>query len=213
MIKAGEKLAQARLEKGLTLEDVAKNTKIKVQFLEYIEKGQYGNLPSVSYAQGFVKNYAKFLRINEKEVMALFRREFDEDKAFSVLPKGFEKSEEFPISKIRVGQSLILVILILVIAVFYVLYQYRGAFLNPPLTILAPVNRSTVMSSRVEVSGKTDPNATVYIDNNAVSVDQNGNFNEVINVFPGKTLITVKAVNKFSKVSEKKVEINVKAGT
>ena len=39
MIKSGEKLQQARLEKGLTLEDVAKSTKIKTEFLSYMKRG------------------------------------------------------------------------------------------------------------------------------------------------------------------------------
>ena len=64
MIKAGEKLQEARLSKGLTLEDVSKSTKIKISYLEFIENGEYEKLPSVSYAHGFVRNYAKFLGLS-----------------------------------------------------------------------------------------------------------------------------------------------------
>ena len=69
------------------------------------------------------------------------------------------------------------------------------------------------MSSYVKVIGKTDPNSTVFVDKDAVSVDQNGNFEKIINVFPGKTIITVKAVNKFSRETQKKIEVNVKPGS
>ena len=82
------------------MEDVAKATKIKSQFLSYIEKGNYQKLPSASYAHGFVSNYARFLGLPDEEILALFRREFDEDKAYRVLPKGLEEREEFPIVKI-----------------------------------------------------------------------------------------------------------------
>src|SRR5438105_6899342 len=106
MLKVGEILHQKRDEKSLSLEQVSKATKIKPSFLESIEKGQYSKLPSVSYAQGFVKNYAKFLGISEVEIMPLFRREFDADKNFRVLPKGFERQREFPVSGPRIRQSL-----------------------------------------------------------------------------------------------------------
>lgn len=213
MTKAGEKLQQARLEKGLTLEDVAKKTKIKTDFLGFIEEGKYTKLPSVSYAHGFVRNYAKFLGLPEKEIMAIFRREFDEDKSYRVLPKGFEKTDSFPIARFKLKQTAVLIIIIFLLFLSYMLFQYRGAFLNPPLDVTSPQNGTLISSSEVTVVGKTDSNATVYIEQNAVSVDQNGNFKKTITVFPGETTITVKVINKFSRETEKKVSINVKPGS
>jgi len=213
MTKAGEKLQQARLEKGLTLEDVAKSTKIKTEFLGFIEKGEYDNLPSVSYAHGFVRNYAKFLGLPEEETMALFRREFDEDKSYKVLPKGFGETESFPVSKFKIKQTAILIIIIFLLFMGYILFQYRYAFLNPTLEIVSPKNGSLVSSSEVTVSGKTDLNATVYIEKIAVSVDQSGNFKKTINVFPGETTIMVSVINKFSRETDRQIKINVKPGS
>ena len=213
MTKAGEKLQQARLEKGLTLEDVAKNTKIKTEFLVFIEEGEYAKLPSVSYAYGFVRNYAKFLSLPEKEIMAIFRREFDEDKTYRVLPKGLSETESFSVSKFKLKQTAILIIVIFLLFMGYILFQYRGAFLNPPLEITSPKNGVIISSSEVTVSGKTDSNTTVYVEKNAVSVDQNGNFKTTITVFPGKTTITISVINKFSRETDKQIKINVKHGS
>src|SRR3989337_2619720 len=135
MVKLGDRLQEVRLEKGLSLEEVSENTKIKKTFLEYIEKGEYNKLPSVSYAQGFVRNYAKFLGLPEKGILALFRREFDAEKAFRVLPKGFESKDEFPMSGFKIRQTAFVVIFIIVFFLLYIIYQYRYAFLNPPLEI------------------------------------------------------------------------------
>lgn len=213
MTKAGEKLQEARLEKGLTLEDVSKNTKIKVEFLEHIENGEYEKLPSVSYAHGFVRNYAEFLGLPEKEIMALFRREFDEDKFYRVLPKGFEKTEEFSVSKFRLERTIVVIILIFVVFMGYLLFQYRYAFLNPPLNIISPQNNTVISSSTIDVIGRTDANATVYIDKNITSVNQNGNFSKTINVFPGETVITVRVINKFSRETEQQIKVDVKPGS
>ena len=190
MIKSGEKLQQARAEKGLSLEDVAKATRIKTEFLSYIEDGEYQKLPSPSYAHGFVRNYARFLGLPDEEILAIFRREFDEDKIYRVLPKGLDQKEEFPFSKFKVKQAVVLAIVVLIFFSGYLLWQYRDAFLNPPLEITSP-KVGIISSSQIKVAGKTDSNVTVYVDKNVVSVDQNGNFEKVINVFPGKTTITV----------------------
>lgn len=213
MIKSGEKLQQIRVEKGFSLEDVAKATKIKSQFLSYIEEGNYQKLPSASYAYGFVRNYARFLGLPDEEILALFRREFDEDKAYRVLPKSLEEREEFPIVKFKAKRTIFLGIIIFLFLIGYLIFQYRDAFLNPPLEISSPQNMSTVNSSQVTVSGKTEPNATVYVEKNEVSIDENGNFQKVIDVFPGVTTITVKVINKFSRETDKTIQIDVKTST
>jgi len=212
MIKSGEKLQQTRVEKGLDLEDVAKATKIKTEFLSYIEKGEYQKLPSASYAHGFVRNYARFLGLPDEEILAIFRREFDEDKAYKVLPKSLEQREDFPLFRFKVRQAVLLSIIVLLFFIGYLLFQYRDAFLNPPLEITSP-KEGIILSSQIKVSGKTDSNSTVYINQDAVTVDQNGNFEKVINVFPGQVTISIKAINKFSKETERKVQIDVKTGT
>jgi cytoskeletal protein RodZ len=211
MIKSGEKLQQARLQKGLSLEDIAKNTKIKTEFLSYIESGEYQKLPSPSYASGFVRNYARFLDLPDEEILALFRREFDENKAYKVLPKGFEQKSEFPHPRFKIRQAVLLSVIILILFLGYLLFQYRDAFLNPPLTIISP--SASITSSQIKIAGKTDANATVYVDKDAVTVDGNGNFEKIITVFPGKSTVVVKAVNKFSRETVKQVVLDVKPGT
>jgi cytoskeletal protein RodZ len=213
MIKAGEKLKEIRIEKGLSLEDVSKATKIKESFLDYIERGEYQKLPSVSYAQGFVRNYVKFLGLSEREIMAIFRREFDEEKTYRVLPKGFEKTEEFSITGFKIRQTFVLIGGIIVLFLFYLLFQYRYAFINPPLTIISPKDNSQITSSQVKISGITDSNAAVYVNKNLVSVDSRGNFEKTVSVFPGKSVITIKAINKFSRETTKQIQIDVKGGS
>lgn len=209
MLKAGIRLKEVRLEKELSLEDVSENTKIKTIFLEYIEKGEYDKLPSVSYAQGFVRNYAKFLNLSEKEILAIFRREFDEDKVYRVLPKGFESKDEFPIKGFKIRQTLFVAISIFAIFILYILFQYRYAFLNPPLEIFLP-KESNVKTSEIIVAGRTDPNSTVYVNKNVVTVASNGKFNKTLSVFPGNFVIDVKVINKFGRTTEIKKSINIK---
>jgi len=57
----GAKLKAIREEKGLSLEDVTETTKIRTNFLEDIENGNYGNFPGSVYVRGFVKSYLHVL--------------------------------------------------------------------------------------------------------------------------------------------------------
>lgn len=213
MVTAGERLKEARLEKRMTLEDVSKATKIKESFLKAIEEGDYKNLPSVAYAQGFVRNYAGSVGLGENEVLALFRREFDEDQYLRVLPRGFEKTEEFPLKRFRVRQTVLIFAVAFIAIVAFIIFQYRSAFLNPSLDIFSPQEGESIVTSTVRVNGKTEVNSTVFVNEFPVTVGPNGAFNKIITVFPGRTSITVKSVNQFGKETTKRVNFEVKGGT
>ena len=66
MREIGEKLKKARLEKGLSLEDVQKKTKIHLNILKAIEGDGLTNLSPV-YLRAFIKIYSKFLGFSPQE--------------------------------------------------------------------------------------------------------------------------------------------------
>ncbi len=198
MVRLGQRLHQKRLQKKLTLEEIAQATKIKPIFLAAIEKGEYHKLPSPAYAQGFVRNYAEYLGLSKVEITALFKREFDEKKAYKVLPDGLVATKEFPLKRIKIQKSLLLAGGIVVIFLVYLVFQYRAAFLPPTLTLTSPKDNS-VNSKEVTVSGKADSNATVSVNNQPVSVDSNGKFSKRLTLFLGQATISIKAKNRFGK--------------
>ncbi|MEO6654457.1 MAG: helix-turn-helix domain-containing protein [Pyrinomonadaceae bacterium] len=65
----GEKLRQAREERGFTLSEVAEQTRISPLYLESIEHDDYQILPGGIFNKGFVKSYAKFVGVNEQEAL------------------------------------------------------------------------------------------------------------------------------------------------
>lgn len=70
----GEKLRQAREERGLSLSEVADQTRISSLYLESIENDDYRILPGGIFNKGFVKSYAKFVGINEQEALQDYAR-------------------------------------------------------------------------------------------------------------------------------------------
>src|SRR3989344_1732239 len=208
MIKIGAKFKDSRIKKGLTLEEVSSVTKIRKEFLEAIEDGEYKKLPSSAYALGFVRNYADFLGLDENRSIALFKREFDSEKSFEVLPK-FSAGSDISFKKLRVGRNIILFIGILTFIIFFIFFQYREAIFNPMLQVASPKEGETISSQDLQIVGKTDPNSVVYVENQPVSLDSEGNFKKIITVFPGKSIIDIKSVNRFGKQTEVKRHINV----
>lgn len=191
-------MREERLRRNLTLEDVAKATKIRVAFLQAIEKGDYQKLPSAAYVQGFVRNYVDFLGLPKRESLALFRREFDEEKEIGLLPEGFTK-REVSILSFRIQQTALFIILIFIVISGYLLYHFRYAFISPPLHILYPPENLTTKNSEIIVSGRTDPAATVTVNDIVVSVDKTGYFRKVLTLFNGETIIDIVARHPYGK--------------
>lgn len=206
MIRIGQKLREERIKKGISLEEVGVATKIKISFLSAIEDGMYEKLPSSSYAQGFVKNYAQFLGLNETESMALFRREFDEKKVFKVLPDGLSNPHEFSSGR-KLHQTAMIVLTVFLILLGYIFFQNRYVFLNPPLEVVAPVENAVFDTTRVMASGRTDPNASVFVNGEAAFLDKRGSFQKYLTLFPGKETLEITAVNRFGK--ETKVQRHI----
>jgi cytoskeletal protein RodZ len=198
MVKLGPRLHALRTQKKLSIDEVSQAIKIKPVFLTAIEKGEYHKLPSPAYAQGFVRNYATYLGLSRAEITALFKREFDEKKAYKVLPDALVTSGDFPLHRLRIQQSLIVAGAILLLFLGYLFFQYRAAFIPPSLTITSPQADSTT-SKEITVSGTADSTASVYVNNQPVTVTSNGEFSKRLTLFPGNTTISVRAENRFGK--------------
>lgn len=211
MVHVGEKLNEERIKRGLSLDEVAKATKIRVSFLAAIEKSEYQELPSGTYAHGFVRNYARFLKLPEQEILALFKREYAEEKFVKVLPEGMAKKDDFPLKKFKFTQALKVLPLIFIALLVYIIFQYRSAIFNPALNISSPEENAVISSQAVTVIGKTDPNTTVYVNSEVASLDKDGNFKKTVNVFPGKTKITIRSVNNFNRATtvERSIEVKI----
>ncbi|MGV2497069.1 helix-turn-helix domain-containing protein [Pelagerythrobacter aerophilus] len=72
---AGQRLRRAREQAGLSLEQVAAETRIPQRHLEVIEQGDFGALPARTYAIGFSRTYARAVGLDEGEIAREVREE------------------------------------------------------------------------------------------------------------------------------------------
>ena len=71
----GAELKRLREEGGIDLGRAAEALRIQAHYLEAIEQGRFDELPGSAYATGFLRSYASYLGVDEKYVLARFRRE------------------------------------------------------------------------------------------------------------------------------------------
>ena len=67
-------LKETRQRYGLTLEDVAQRTYIKLPYLEALEDGRMDALPAPVYTYGYIRQYAKLLGLDGGELVARFQQ-------------------------------------------------------------------------------------------------------------------------------------------
>ena len=72
MKEIGEKLKQTRESMGITIDEVAQDLKIRATQIENMEQGNREAFKDVFYLKMFIKNYAKYLGLNEEEIIEEF---------------------------------------------------------------------------------------------------------------------------------------------
>jgi cytoskeleton protein RodZ len=71
----GERLKAAREKTGISLEDIASQTRIPQRHLESIEKAEWDDLPAPTYTVGFAKSYASAVGLDRTEIGEQLREE------------------------------------------------------------------------------------------------------------------------------------------
>jgi cytoskeleton protein RodZ len=71
----GSLIAKARKDAGLSLEDLAAKTNIRMSVLSEIEKNNFEHCGGETYARGHVRNIAAVLKADQKEFIRLYEEE------------------------------------------------------------------------------------------------------------------------------------------
>lgn len=200
MQTVGQILKQVREETFYTLEEVEKATKIRKELLEALEADDYSKLPPATFVQGFIKNYAKFLKVDSQKLLAVFRREFSDRKPYVMDAFSNPLDERL---KITPGKVVGVVVSLIIISFFvYLWVQYRHFVGAPSLVVKSPPDQLISGTSSVVVEGKTDPEIQVMINNQKVMIEANGEFKEKIKLPSQVSIITIVAISKFGQKTE-----------
>ncbi|MCS7276079.1 MAG: helix-turn-helix domain-containing protein [Dehalococcoidia bacterium] len=128
MPRLGELLEQKRLERGLSLEDVERATRIPLKYLVALEREDFSQLPPPVYARGFVRSYASYLGLNPREVLTLMPLQEEEEIRLRPLTR-VERPR--PLSGSAVGLVAVLAAIALALAAVVGLGREGPAALGP----------------------------------------------------------------------------------
>jgi len=80
-------LQRTRQARGLTLEEVERDTRISHRYLQALENENFGLLPAPVYARGFLRTYARYLGLEPANLLPLFPVGYVEEPALQPWPK------------------------------------------------------------------------------------------------------------------------------
>jgi len=69
VVGAGEMLAGARAELGMTVEDVAEELRLSPRQIVALERNDYSQLPGTTYVRGYLRNYARLVGLSIDKVV------------------------------------------------------------------------------------------------------------------------------------------------
>jgi cytoskeleton protein RodZ len=76
MTAIGETLRRERLKRNLDLEQISRELKISPRLLDAIEQEKFDRLPGEVFAKSFVRQYARYLGLDEEELAGELQRQF-----------------------------------------------------------------------------------------------------------------------------------------
>ncbi|WP_438448289.1 helix-turn-helix domain-containing protein [Gorillibacterium sp. sgz5001074] len=131
MSDLGQLLKKARLDRGISLEDLQETTKIRKKYLECIETGNYNALPGNFYVRAFIKSYAEAVGLDPNEVLQLYRNDIPdvtpEPVTETIAPKRTVSKRSDKWSRFATGVMLVSFFLLIVGLIYYFAYKnYNG---------------------------------------------------------------------------------------
>jgi cytoskeletal protein RodZ len=171
----GERLRQAREEKGRTLDQASRDTLIASRYLQALEGEDFSIFPGEPYILGFLRNYSEYLGLDVQEQLSLYRALKIQEQP---IPMDQLLRSPVPVKKIVLGILIPLLILAAGGGGFY-LYTHR------------PVKESTTAEIRqpVEYSMGMEPLERRFYTGDSVLVSLGMNPYKLVFSSLGETLI------------------------
>ena len=86
MPELGKTLQQARVARGLTLEDCERDTRISKRYLDALEREDWKIFPAPVYSRAFLRTYAQYLGLDPAQLMRAMKAQEEEATAPDIKP-------------------------------------------------------------------------------------------------------------------------------
>ena len=202
-VSLGEELHARREEFGMSADALARVISVSPKHIRALEDGDYAVFGAKVYARGVLKKMLAVMAVGEDEY---FMRLLDE--AWGVREKetggrrGFSPlaREKMYLTPARAGIGAVAVVL--AAFVFFAasrLTRFNG---RPLLIVDLPQDRAALREQMVRVEGRTERESKLTVNGREITINEQGDFGERIELQPGATALIFISENRFGKMSQ-----------
>ncbi len=209
-----EVLKEARIKKELSISEAELGSKVRAKFLLALESGNWKELPQDVYVRGFVLAYSKYLGLTGSEVLSLYDKEVRIRRGS--LKTKISYNQPLKEKKVLVTPKILAYFglsVFLVLLVSYIILQVLNFAGNPNLQIISPQNNLVTENDSIDLSGITDTDTAISVNNENVPVSDDGKFILKLKLHRGVNVINVRALNKAKKESTQVYTVEYKPKT
>jgi cytoskeletal protein RodZ len=136
-IGVGSALETARLVGGITLDEAARDTKLRVDQLTALEQEDFEALPGDVFVRGALRSYAQYVGLSPDKVLAMYSRNAEEPKPPPPPGKMGRVEQAIAATRIRDNQRLLLVAAVSILGVMLIFGLVSRDHAAPPAATIS----------------------------------------------------------------------------
>lgn len=194
----GAGLKSLRKRQGISLDMVAERTQIQRKYLEAFEADAHHLLPDPIYARHFLKQFVIAINGDTEYFLSKYEEECGSCSAVT---------DKLRVPRQRTGRHLLLrwrtwakvlgLSAVVILLFMYIGFQLHNLVAAPNLIVDAPHDDIQTTVATITVSGQTDKEVRVSVNNNPVLTDPTGRFETRITLTRGLNVIEIEAAKKY----------------
>ena len=181
MESIGEKFKKRREERGLFIEQIARDTNISKKYIEAIENENFSDMPGEAYLLGFLRSYAEYLDIDPEEIIAIYKNTKIQEQP---VPEELIPKKKTPLSKTVIIASAVLAVLVIGSLGLYLLRDNGGKSVDM-VESESVEEKETVSESAVPESGNNYTMSDAFIERrfeegDVIKIPIDGSFYDIV---------------------------------
>jgi len=145
-IALGKELAKIRLEKKLTIKEIAREIRIEPSIIKKIEKNDFESIGAPVFIKGYLRQYASFIEMDADEVLERYNQLNYKEDTSPIVNKSVQQLSKFIVT------PKIIIFSILSIAISMILWFLFSYFINQDKE-----SESNVITNNVELDLNQEP--------------------------------------------------------
>jgi transcriptional regulator with XRE-family HTH domain len=190
----GEELKELRELRGVSREDLSRQTGIHALLIQAFEEERLAELADPAYDERHVRRLVQVLEGREAYFLEKYRKLLQQrgiaDREDVLLRPRVRRRDFFVTSHAMVFAGFLCLVLLIA---GYVVWQARAVSSPPPLRVSSPAEGQRLLEAKAVIDGTTEPGSIVTINGDPIVVDAEGHFHLMREVTSGVSTLRFEA--------------------